>query len=220
MAIMLMAATAEEAEWLPVPVYEKIPINFKNSKFEVRTEYTVRQSGSMNVLFIGKNDEYLVGWGVSFGNIHMEPNWYFSSCMLDVVTIPEGVLTDSVQVWTIWKRDGKLNVRLNGDTEIATDAFPGDRDETKCSESNDGYGFPDWKREWNTETIALKIGPSSINQDPTGYRIIPFPAEEDITGPEDADEDRNKMSSATKISVHNWILVSTLLVCLRLLRHA
>ena len=218
--MMLMAASAEEAEWLPVTVNEKIPINFENSKFEVRTVYTIGNAGHMNVDFMGKDDERLIGFGVGVGDFNNKPSWEFIRCMVGSVTIPDGVLTESVQVWTIWKRDGKLNVRLNGDTEIATDAFPGDRDETKCSESNDMYGFPDWEREWNTETIALKIGPSNINQDPTGYRIIPFPAEEDITRPEDADEDRNKMSSARKISVHNWLLVSTLLVCLRLLRHA
>ena len=218
MAMMLMAASAEEAEWLPVTVNEKIPINFENSKFEVRTEYTIGSAAHMNIHFIGKDDEKLVGWGVGVGHGINKPNWGFVNCMLGSVTIPDGVLTDSVQVWTIWKRDGKLNARLNGDTEIAMDAFPGDREETKCSETDDQYGFPDWEKKWNTETIALMIGPSNVNNDPTGYRIIQ--TEEDITGPDDADKDRNKMSSATKISVHNWILVSTLLVCLRQLRHA
>lgn len=223
MAMMLMAASAKgglEEEWLPVTVNEKIPIDFKESKFEVMTDFIIGNSAYLRIIFWGKDDEQLVSWGVSVGNAYNSASWKFESCMNSKVEIPSGTLKDYVQVWTIWKRDGKLNVRLDGDKEIVTDAFPGDRDETKCSESDDMYGYPDWERQWNTETIALSIGSSNVNADPTGYRIIPFPAEEDITEPEEAVKDRNKMSSETKISVHNWILVSTLLVCLRLLRHA
>lgn len=104
MAMMLMAASAKgglEEEWLPVTVNEKIPIDFKESKFEVMTDYIIGNSAYLRIIFWGKDDEQLVSWGVSVGNAYNSASWKFEFCMNSKVEIPSGTLKDPVQVWTI-----------------------------------------------------------------------------------------------------------------------
>ena len=216
MAIMLIAVSANEADWISVTKDAPVPINFEESKLEVKTDYEEESGDQMTISFLDSEKQKTIGWTFGVGFSWDRPHWRFAECTFSAsVTISEDDIKKAEtqeMVWTIWKRDGKLNVLLDGETEIVKDAEPGDRSETTCYAS-----VTDWEAKWGSKIEYISIG--YYSKSPTGYRIVSDTKEttgdettgDETTGDETPKDDRQKLSGSAKISLNSVILVAGLI---------